>query len=76
MKKLLPLFIFLAFILSCEKSDAPYCYECKTYLNDELLFTSSGCGMDDPHLHTLQVGMETEAWMILGYDAKVICQRK
>lgn len=77
MKKLIPLLIFLAFILSCEKPSEPlFCYECKTYLNNELLFTTTGCGMDDEHLHTLQVGMETEAWMILGRDAKVICQRK
>ena len=76
MKHLLPLLVFLALILSCEKSEPLYCYECKTYLNDELLFTSSGCGMDDEHLHTLQVGMETEAWMILGRDARVECKRK
>lgn len=76
MKHLLPLLVFLALILSCEKSEPLYCYECSTYLNNELLFTTSGCGMDDEHLHTLQVGMQTEAWQILGYDARVECKRK
>ena len=75
MKKLFAL-LALVFILSCEKSDPLFCYECSTYLNNELLFTTSGCGMDDEHLHTLQIGMETEAWMILGMDASVDCKRK
>jgi hypothetical protein len=76
MKKLLPFLLFFLLILSCEKSEPLFCYECSTYSNNELLFTTSGCGMDDEHLHTLQVGMETEAWMILGMDARVECKRK
>jgi hypothetical protein len=76
MKKLLPFLLFFLLILSCEKSEPLFCYECSTYLNNELLFTTSGCGMDDEHLQTLQTGMQTEAWMILGSGAIVECKRK
>ena len=70
------LVFILFFMLSCEKSEPLFCYKCSTYLRDELLFVSSGCGMDNEHLHTLQVGMQTEAWQILGYDVRVECKRK
>lgn len=76
MKLLLSILFILLFTEACEKSEPLFCYECSTYSNNELLFTTSGCGMDDEHLHTLQVGMETEAWMILGMDARVECKRK
>lgn len=76
MKKLIPILFVMAFILSCEKNEPLFCYECNTYLDDELLFTSSGCGMDNKYLHTLEVGMECEAWMILGMGARVECERK
>jgi hypothetical protein len=72
MKKII-LLISLIILFSCEKKEL-FCYECNTYLNDELLFKTSGCGMSGEHLQTLRIGMESEAFMILGVGAEVICK--
>jgi hypothetical protein len=72
MKKIILLFGLIV-LMSCEKTELS-CYECKTYLNDEMLFKTVSCGLTKEDVHTLRIGMETEAWMILGYDAKVICK--
>lgn len=61
--------------MSCEKTELS-CYECKTYLNNEMLFKTVSCGLTEEDLHTLQVGMETEAVIILGPGAKVICKEQ
>ena len=71
MKKLL-FVLLLIVIFSCEKIDLN-CYECKTYLNGELLHTVIPCGMDDRGIRDFQMGMVVEARQCYGMEVKVEC---
>ena len=74
MKKLL-FVLLLIVIFSCEKIELN-CYECKTYLNGEELFSVIPCGMDEENISDFQMGMIVEARQCYGMGVTVECVMK
>jgi len=72
MKKLL-LFIFLAFLFSCEKEEI-YCWKCVTKIQD----TESSivtCPMTYDEMKIFKAGLDLQALAITGEFPDVICDK-